>query len=225
MQRIYGMQKFRLIGHFGGFVLLFIFYAGSAASAAPSLLPGTAGTTFTGKSGKLTWQTKGGGAISCSASEVVNGEIVSTALLLFLFRFTGCTLAGLAENTLGDASGVTLVHVEADFCAISNKPLVGGLLFKVLPVHLEVPSTKLLLVLEGSFVGTMSPENKKAFAFTPTFTQKEGKQTVEGCLNEAGTKLEPEMLLWSADGGTFVQTALEFKELSFTFASEQEFMT
>jgi len=209
-------------------VILFSFYAASVASAVkPTFLPGTAGTAFTGKSGTLVWQTKGGGAIACGASEVAKGEgeLLGSSALLFVFRFTKCTLAGLAENTLGDASGVTLIHVEAELCTISTKPLVAGLLLKPLPVHLEVPATKLLLVLEGSFVGTLSPENKKALVFTPTFTQKEGQQTVVGCLNEAGTKVEPEMLLWSADGGAFVQTGLEFKELSFTLASEQELMS
>jgi hypothetical protein len=199
----------------------------TASALKPSFLPGKAATSFTGKSGALVWQTKGGGAIACGASEISKGagELLGSTSLLFVATFTKCAFAGITMNSLGDASGIILVHMEGETCTISTSPLVGGLLLKPLPLHLEVPSTKLLLTLEGSFVGTLSPENKSTLVITPTFTQKEGKQTVEGCLNEAGTKVEPETLLWGADGGTPVQTALEFKEDSLTFAVAQEFMT
>jgi len=105
------------------------------------------------------------------------------------------------------------VHVEVKECP-SNAAILE---LKVLPLHLEVPSTKLLLTIEGTALGTVETKVKKT-EFPLTVTQKEGKNTEEKC----GT--ETLILLTSTDGGAFVQSGEEAKNAKLTFGAAQEFM-
>lgn len=190
----------------------------SAAETLWSLLPGTTGTTFTGKSGKVTFQIKGSGSFISSSSEA-SGEITAEKTLgLEVDTYVKSTLGGLPVNSLGDAAGVVLVHYELHHCLIGGGPLAGWLR-KMLPLHLEVPSTKLLLTMEGSQIAQLTPNKTKSKTFNLIVEQKEGKASIEKC--EGGTALT---LLTSLDGGAFVQSAQEAKEASVTFTTEQETM-
>jgi hypothetical protein len=199
----------------------------SAASAAIEILPGAAKTPFTATGGKDLVQEKGGTASQCTKSEVAKGsaELLSTKTLLFVIDLTGCKALGLSINSLGDVAGTVLVHYEGEFCTVSTKPLVGGLLLKPLPVHIEVPSAGVLLLEEGSVVGGVSPENTSSKEFRIKFEQKEGRQAIEGCLNAEGTKVVPETLTTSQNGKATVATGLEISEFAFTFETAQTFMT
>jgi hypothetical protein len=197
------MRTFKLIGVLA---MMLALSAIAVASASASILPGKAGTTLTGTSGKATLQVKGGAAINCQSS-TSKGEILST---------TKCTAAGLAVESAGDASGTILAHVEVTDCAIT-----GGraLSFKLLPLTLEVPSTKLTLLVEGSVLGQVAPVGKKAKSFTLTIAQKEGVQAIEKC--EGGSALS---LKTSTDGSAFVQSGQEAAEGKVEFGAEEEFM-
>jgi hypothetical protein len=191
----------------------------ATASAAETLwrwLPGAAKTAFTGTSGKSLLQVKGGLSIT-SAKSKTTGEITEGSNLgLALITFETTTTAGLPINSLGDASGIVLVHAELHNCLI--KAGDRGLLIKVLPLHLEVPTTKLLITLEGSYIALVG--GSKGKMFTLAIEQKEGKQTIEKC--EGGTA---DTLLTSDDGAGFVQTGAEAKEAAITFTSvEQDVM-
>jgi hypothetical protein len=185
----------------------------AVTTASASTLPGKAGTTITGSSEKATLQVKGGASITCPKS-TATGEVLSTSEALAIINFgTGCTTAGLPVNSLGDSSGTILVHVEVKECA-SNAAILE---LKVLPLHLEVPSTKLLLSIEGTALGTVETEVKKT-TFPLTLTQKEGKNTEEKCGKETL------ILSTSTDGGAFVQSGEEAKNGSLTFGEAQTFM-
>jgi hypothetical protein len=189
----------------------------SAAETLVKLLPGAKGTTFTGKSGKATLQIKGGGAITCKSS-ATEGEITEEATLgLETIHYTGCTTAGLPINSLGDASGITLSHAELHFCHIIGPIYIWRR--TRLPLHLEVPSTKLLVTVEGSDLAEVTPNKTVTKTFTLGVSQKEGKQNVEKC--EGG---EAQTLKTSLDGGAFIQSADEESEASVTFAVAQEAM-
>jgi hypothetical protein len=204
------MRTFMLIG---ALVCALALSAIAVTTASASMLPGAAKTTITGSGGRATFQVKGGATWICQ-SFTITGEVVSTSEALLVFDFgNACTTAGLPINSLGDSSGTILMHVEASEC-----PGTPSLLkLKVLPLHLEVPSTKLLLAIEGTALATVEANVKKTtFPLTPT--QKEGKNTDEKCGKETL------ILTASTDGGAFVQSGLDFTNASLTFGAAQEFM-
>jgi hypothetical protein len=204
------MRIFKLIGVL---VCALAISAIAVATASASVLPGAAKTSIAGGSEKATLQVKGGASITCPKS-TASGEVISTSESLVIIDFgPKCTTAGLPVNSLGDEPGIILVHVEVLECA-SNP---GILKLKVLPLHLEVPSTKLLLLIEGTALGEV-PANVKQSTFALTVAQKEGKNTIETCGKE---KL---VLETSTDGGAFVQSGEEAKNASLTFGAEEEFM-
>lgn len=201
--------------------LAFTAFAAATAPAAETLwelLPGTTGTQFTGKSGKMILQTKGGSSIACSGSER-EGELTSERTLgLAWVRITGCSALGISINSLGEEPNVILTHVESHSCLIEPGDL--GLLFKLLPLHLEVPATSLLLSVQGAFIALVTPVGKKISTFTASVQQKAGQQSITKC---EGSKTE-DKLEKSTDGGEFIQSGLEVKEGTLTFATEQEAM-
>lgn len=205
-------------------VLVFGAVATATASAAETLwiwLPGAAGTKFTGKSRQATLQIKGSGTITCKESSA-EGEITNESTLgLATIDFgANCTAGLLPANSLGDASGIILAHVEIHNCKIPGGG--DGLLIKVLPVHIEVPSTKLLILVEGSLVVSINPTDKAAKAFNLVIQQTGGQQTIESC--EGGPK-GGYTLTASLDGGTPKQAAEEVTEPTITWTSvEQEAM-
>jgi len=196
---------FKLIGALV-VALAFSAVAVSSASAAETLwkfLPGSAGETFKGTqlgAGKL--QIKGGGVIECKKGSILltdetlkaSSELLKegstegkdATLALGVIHFSECTALGLAANTLGDTSGIILVHVEIHTCMIAANHF--GLLILPLPVHIEVPSAKLLILIleKGLFVALIEPEEKSKVNFLLTATQKEGVQGIEKC--EGGVK-------------------------------------
>lgn len=184
----------------------------AVTTATASILPGTAGTTIKGKSEKATLQVKGGASITCTKS-TLSGEVLSTAEGSVIVDFSSCTTAGLPFNSLGDTGGTWLVHAVVKECP--SDPSIVTL--KLLPLHLEVPATKLLIMIEGAVLGTVE-QSIKQVTYPLTITQKEGKNTVEVC------KKEKLVLSTSTDGGAFVQSGLETNNASLTFGEEEEFM-
>lgn len=205
-------------------VLAFTAVAAATASATETLwvwLPGAEGTAFTGKSKTATLQMTDAKkqTIICTASTTTKGEITTEKTLgLAIIEFTGCTSAGVAVNSEGDTSKVILVHVELHDCLIATGH--PGILILVLPLHIEIPALKALVLVLGSLVALVEPANKKAKEFKLNVTQKEGKQGIEKC--EGGTA---ETLLAELNTEGFKPAGEEAKEGSISFtATEQEAM-
>jgi hypothetical protein len=189
----------------------------SAAFGAETLwqwLPGAEKTSFSGKGAKNVFQDKGGASITCPEITITSGELTTEKTLGLAILSLGktCTTGGLAEESLGDASGTILAHVELHNCTISAGH--AGLLIKFLPLHVEVPSTKLLITREGSIIVEVTPNKKSTKAYSLVVEQKEGKQAIEKC--EGG---EAHTLSTSTDGGAFVQSGWEIKEAKLEFGS------
>jgi hypothetical protein len=171
-------------------------------------LPGSTGETFKGEQiGKGTLQIKGGGAIICLKGTILleGSSLVSEGTLaLATIHFSECKALGLAANTLSDASGVILVHVEIHTCMIAPKHF--GLLILPLPVHIEIPSVKLLILIleKGLFVALIESEKASKTNFLITAKQKAGIQEIEKC--EGGEK---ESLLAKTDAEPEVEAGLE----------------
>ncbi len=220
------MRAFKLISALV-VVLAFTAVAASTASAAETLwelLPGLEGETFTAKSGAITVQEKGGLAVKCQESSIllVDGVIVGnthTLALAILHLGTKCTAAGLAFNSLGDPAGFVLKHVEIHTCIISTSPLVGGLLIKLLPLHLEVPSVKLLIEITGSFVAPITPNNEKTKKYKLDIKQTAGVQSTKLCLGGS-----EETLLVADDAKAPTQAGLEATNFELNFDNAQEAM-
>jgi len=198
----------------------------ATASAAETLwkwLPGSVEETFTGKSGKITLQLKGGATITCANSLILltfgldSSELVEEGsiagkdaiLALAILHMEGCTSAGLPINSLGDALKVILAHLEIHNCMIKKEHF--GWLIKLLPLHLEIPSVKLLVIFEGSFIALLEA-TKQMGHFVLNINQKEGVQGITKC--EGGTA---ETLLDEDDGEPFAQAGIEMKEALILF--------
>jgi hypothetical protein len=216
------MRVIKLVGALTMLLALTVI-AATTASAAVEFLPGAKGTAFTGESGKAIL--KGGGGITCKKSKTT-GELLGPTEALLVTTFEGCESAGLAVNGLGDAANIIKVHVEEKNCIISETPLVGGLLLKPLPVHIEIPSVKLLILIEGDVIGLLTPANKSTKAFTLGLAAKEEKQEVRECKDVAKEASKKETLVAKVDGveaGEGVES-VENGTLTFTTVA-QEFMT
>ncbi len=189
------MRIFKLAGALV-LVLAFSAVAVATASAAETpwqWLPGSVGETFTGKSGAAELQQKGGAVINCASSTVLLTDAtlkVSSELTegttgldakggLAVIHFTGCKSLGAAINSDGDEKEIILAHVELKNCMISIAKKQFGILFKTLPIHLEIPAVKQLINVEGSFVAEIKSVTK--LQYTLVIEQKEGKQTIEKC--------------------------------------------
>ncbi len=209
-------------------VLAFSAVAVATASAAESLwrwLPGAAGATFTGSSGKAVLQVKGGASINCTESKTTNGEI-TTELTLGLATITfgknlpvesRCTTAGLAVEGEGSELGVIKVHLELHNCLIS--PGHRGIKIAILPLDIKVPSVGQLLNVKGAIIAEITPFETSTKEYSLAVTQKEGKQGIPKCEGGEEQKLET-----STNGGAFVQSGEEAAGGKIVFAVAQTAM-
>jgi hypothetical protein len=213
------MRLFRLVGTLFA-VLAFSTVVVAVASAAETLWrwnPGTTGATFTGSSGKVTLQVKGGAAITCEKSALKGSLTSEQTLGVGTVTVTICTLTGLAVLGLGDTAQTVTLHGAFHDCLISSGD--AGLLIKLSePVHVEVPSTGLLMVFTGSLLVLALPnKSKKTGPFPLNAAQTAGVQAIEKCEGGTAQKLEA-----STDGSANVQTGAEMKEASITWAAAEE---
>ena len=198
--------------------------AASAAFAAETLwtfLPGAEKTAFTGTSGKGVLETTGKSKIECTSSEIKagEGEITKEKTLGFAtVHFLGCKAFGFPANSLGDAKEIILVPVELHNCLISAGH--AGISFKLLTgLHLEVPAVTLLLIIEGSFIGEITPIKVPGKIYKLIIEQeKPGKQKIKKC--EGGVE---QHLLTSIDGKAFEVSGEEAEkgEVLFTVVAQE----
>ncbi len=192
----------------------------SAAEALWKWLPGSSGETFSGKSGKFLL-ILGSGAYTCSKTSVtlVNGSLLEegstekkdATLALALISIEGCAWGGLPMNSVGDASGVILAHVEIHTCMI--KPGHFGLIFKLLQIHLEIPSAKLLELARGAYIALFEGKaGTKAKTFALNIKAPGKTQELLKCEGGELQKLET-----AIDSEPFEGNALEEQEASITF--------
>jgi hypothetical protein len=215
------MRILKLIGALVA-ALAFSAVAVATASAAETLwrwLPGSVGETFEGEqvgagaftsAGKLVYKCEKGSLLLAGSELTKEGstEKKSATLGLATIHFEGCTAAGLALNSLGDAAKVILMHVEIHNCVINKANKEFGLLILPLPVHIEVPSVALLILIleKGSFVVKVEPEAGSKETFVITARAKEAGKTQEPEKCEGGEK---ETLLWKDDAKAEETATLE----------------
>jgi hypothetical protein len=217
------MRMFKIIGALA-LVLAFSAIGVATASAEETLwkwLPGSAGETFTTSSAKATLEGLNGSKITCTKSKGT-GELLKEGTIegkdatlgLATITFEGCLVENvLPTNSLGDASGVILAHLEIHNCMI--KPGDFGLLIKTLPVHLEVPAVGLLINVEGDFVALLeATKNKKVFNLNAK-QKAAGDQEITKC--EGGNA---ETLTSSDDEEPPVDAAEEVVEGKLTFTGK-----
>jgi hypothetical protein len=158
--------------------------AATASAAAPEFLDNVAKNTFTGTSGagkledpvtKLT--------IACKKDNVLleGNEITGPKAITADVHFEGCTLAGLPANSLGDAKEVILAKATGELCFTNKAPLTVGILFKITPVHIEVPSILELVEVTGTALGTITPVGTLTTGpYTLTLSATTAKEKCEG---------------------------------------------
>jgi hypothetical protein len=201
--------------------------AATTASAEVEFLPGAAGTKFTASSKKFTLTAKNSKAeavaLPCQKTKSTV-ELLSSKDVLISAIFESCESAGLAANSVGDAAKTVLVHFEGKACTISVSPLVGGILLKVLPVTIEVPTTKLKIELEGDVIGRLLPENTAAKLFTLDLNVFAGQQEFTKCKDGTGPELTEELKA-NVDGVGFSSATLAAEGALFQFTVNQTWMT
>src|ERR1700693_5687613 len=166
-------------------------------AALPEALDNVVGNTFTGTSGegkftdpetKLTIVCK-----KAKASGVLTGPKTGEGT----GDFEECTVAGLAAHSLGDTGGVVLIPAAGELCYINKSTKEVGLLLRVSPVHIEVPTIGELLLITGEVVGKVSPINKLTTTGTDVDSGKTRCEGSEDALsfekNENGKPLAAEL--------------------------------
>jgi len=95
---------------------------------------------------------------------------------------------GLPANSLSDEKEVILVHVELHNCIINKANKEFGVLILPLEVHIEIPSTALLITIltKGLFIAKIESEAGSKANYLLVAKQKEGVQAIEKC--EGGEK-------------------------------------
>jgi hypothetical protein len=208
------------------FIAIAVATTASAAETLWKWLPGTVGEAFKGSSGKVTINVKEINgtkiAITCNKSLILlslgKGELASeflsegstagkdATLALAILSLESCVLAGLAVNSVGDAAGVILMHLEIHNCMI--KPAVFGLLVTPLPLHIELSAVKALLLIRGSFIAELlSKEKEKLLTHKLNVKETEGLQEIKKC--EGGLE---DTLEGSLDGTTFAKAGIELEK-------------
>jgi hypothetical protein len=227
------MRLFKIIGALA-VVLAFSAVAVATASAAETLwkwLPGSVGETFKGKSGPAELKSTDEGkalTIPCKESTIsltepetkVVSELIKegategkdATLSLFVVDFKGCKTLGLGINSAGDKTEVILVHIEAHNCMIEKGKF--GLLLKILPIHLEVPAAKVLILVRGAVIGQLlgAKEGEKVLTYKLDLNAPGGVQEIKKCEGGVENTLEA-----SLDGVNFFPATEEAKEGTLEF--------
>jgi hypothetical protein len=194
----------RIFTTIGALLAVLAFSAAALATTAPAAetlwkwLPGSAGETFKAEQPeKGTIETVGGKKpFTCGKEKIlltdetlkVSSELLKegstegkdATLELWVVHYEGCIAEGLfPANSLGDASGVILAHLEVHHCMIKKGEF--GLLVLPLVLHVEIPTLGLLISLseKSSFIVRLEAETKLNYKLTAT--QKEGLQTLKKC--------------------------------------------
>jgi len=211
----------------------------SAAEILWKWLPGSVGETFKGGSGEILWTTKFGESafkIKCAKASLLltytfkpkegeqekevtaSSELVEkgstekkdATLSLWIVHVEGCSTAGLTLNSMGDKSGIILLHVEEHNCMISAAKKEFGVLLEALPGHIEVPALKgTLVLLRGAVIGLLlgAKEKEKVLTYKLDLNAPGGVQEIKKCEGGVENKLEV-----SLDGVKFEPETVEAKE-------------
>lgn len=191
-------------------------------------LPGAAGEHFSGKTGKFTIQeTKEEGglgtALTCKESKLFEkeSELVSPAtgatLALAILELSGCKAFGVAMQSLGDPSGIVLMHLELHNCIISGGS-GDGVIVEPLPVHLDVPATGLLIDIAGRYIVEAKSAEARAKSWQLAIEQKEGKQALKECTGAGETYT----LTSNTDNNGAKKAGEEAREASIAFAKNAQ---
>ncbi len=229
------MHTLKLIGALTIVVALSAIVVVGTATAAETpwqWLPGSVGETFSGKSGTIELQQKGGGTFDCTSATILltdEAKKVSSELTegteskdakgaLLVVHITGCKALGFGFNSDGDPKETILAHYEIKGCMITKAEKRFGWLFKLLPIHVEVPTVKQLFTMEGAFVAEIKATATK-LVFALAIEQKEGKQVIEKC--EGG---EAETLKLKLGTGENLQSGVGVSgpEITFDMTKDKE---
>jgi hypothetical protein len=144
--------------------------ATSALAANPEFLDNVSGNTFTAKSGKVEF--KAAAPFICQKDQITleNGKVTGAKTISLVLDLEECTVAGLAFNSLGDSAKTILVAATGELCYISKAEKHVGVLLKITPVHIELPSLGELLELKGTVLGLIKPVNELSGSRQPVIT-------------------------------------------------------
>jgi hypothetical protein len=195
--------------------------ASTAFAVNPELLPGTAGTTYSGSNGKATLATERKGTIECSTNKD-SGELTGTKTGTFTINFETCTVFKVVgAHSLGDPENHILTGGTTELCTISTSPLEVGIVLHPKEVHIEVAG-KLVLV-KGSVIGKFV--KKSTTEYELNFEQSAtGVQKIQHCVTNEGRELAKETLLTAENEGTFENSSQTGSGV-IKFSAAQELMS
>jgi hypothetical protein len=195
--------------------------ASTAFAVNPELLPGSAGTTFSGSNGKAQLVTERKGTIECERNRD-SGEIVNRKAGTFTITFETCTVFKIVNaHSLGDPENRILVGGTTELCTINISPLETGIVLRPNEVHIEVAG-KLVLV-KGAVIGTFF--KKSTTEYELDFEQSAvGVQKIQRCVNNEGRELAKETLLTAENEGAF-ENSSQVDPGTIRYSAAQELMS
>jgi hypothetical protein len=134
--------------------------------------------------------------------------------------FKECSVLGLDTFSLGDSSGIILLHTTFALCHLEKATKHVGIVVK-LPaagIHIISPETEELIELTGAVIGLLTPINEAKKNFVAKFEQTKGIQNHTKC--EGGGE---ETLEFAIDEGEGESAGLATED-TITFTNNQELM-
>lgn len=177
------------------------------AGASAALPEFSTSGTFTGTSGAGKLETVGGSTVTCKkdkSSGSFSGKTVSNVKVTFeecettLFGFFPVSCTNIVTKTLSGELGY--INKSTKTVGLDLKPASGS----------ELANTEcggVTIVVDGSVIGQITPTKTKTTKYTLTYTQSEGKQTIQKF--EGGPT---DTLSASVGGGAFEEAGEETTE-------------
>lgn len=169
-------------------------FAGAAHAELPSILPETAGKTFTGESGEMTFETASKRKVTCTSGTGEGIEETGKAAGTFHVHVSGCstTVAGIKFKCsgLGESTGVILVLGKWAIVHGTSGVMVLDLNE---PTHFECAGGFALVTVTGSMLCPIKEPTKKAATHEGSCEQSEGKQKQTEYENDEGKKVTAEL--------------------------------
>jgi hypothetical protein len=191
----------------------------TASAAAAELPEFTVESGFTGTSGKVTLESKGGIKATCVGSSI-EGTALSKRHGTFALTETECsTLGGAVKcTTSGHAAGTIFVSGEWSFATKAEKEeaflrlTISGAAFSCGETAEEI---------KGSILAKITPLSTKTTKFELLAKETKGKPEFTEYFNDSGEKRSAQLLL-SSKGGGFEEAGSEFASDKLTTAKETE---
>jgi hypothetical protein len=189
----------------------------TASAAAAELPEFTVESGYTGTSGKVTLESKGGTKVTCGGSSI-EGTALSKRHGTFKLKETECTKGEAKCTTSGEPAGT--IKVSGDW-SLATKAEKKEAFVKLTTSGAAFSCGETAEEINGSILAVITPLSTKTTKFELLVKETKGKPEFTEYVNDSGEKKSVQLLL-SSKGGAFEEAGEEFASDKLTAAKETE---